>query len=69
MEFNNERRRVMTRIARIKFANPEDGYYHIVSRTTQQSFMLGDIEKEKLSKEQIKRLQQLLETKHPKGKK
>jgi len=40
----------MTRIARIKFAHPEDGYYHIVSRTVQQSFLLGDVEKEYFKK-------------------
>ena len=58
MIIKRRREEVMTRIARIKFANPEDGYYHIVSRTVQQSFMLGEVEKEYFKK-LLRRLSQV----------
>jgi len=37
----------MTRMRRIK-VNGEDAFYHIISRTVQQSFLMGNVEREKL---------------------
>lgn len=36
----------MARLTRIKFDDPHEGYYHIISRTVLKSFLLGEIEKE-----------------------
>ena len=36
----------MARLARIKFSDPEEGYYHITSRTVLKSFLLDKGEKE-----------------------
>jgi len=32
----------MARMARLKYSNPRDGYYHIISRTVLKSFLLDD---------------------------
>ena len=36
----------MARLSRLKFSNPEEGYYHVISRMVQQEFLLGEKEKE-----------------------
>ncbi|MFC1849580.1 transposase [candidate division CSSED10-310 bacterium] len=36
----------MARLSRLKFNNPEEGYYHVVSWMVQQEFLMGDKEKE-----------------------
>ena len=36
----------MPRMARLKFQHPEEGYYHIISRTVLKSFLLDEGEKE-----------------------
>jgi len=36
----------MARLSRLKFSNPEEGYYHVISRMVQQDFLMGTKEKE-----------------------
>ena len=33
----------MPRMARLKFYDPEEGYYHIISRTVLKSFLLEEV--------------------------
>jgi len=36
----------MARLSRLKFSNPKEGYYHVISRMVQQEFLMGEKEKE-----------------------
>jgi len=36
----------MARLSRLKFSNPDEGYYHVISRMVQQEFLMGEKEKE-----------------------
>ncbi len=48
----------MARLSRIKFSDPEEGYYHVISRTVQQEFILHEKGKEYFMK-LLKKLSQV----------
>ena len=37
----------MARMRRLKYRDPRDGYYHVISRTVLKSFLLDDYAREK----------------------
>ena len=48
----------MARLSRLKYSNPEEGYYHVISRTVLQHYLLGETEKEFFQK-LLKKLSQV----------